>query len=607
MAAPVRGCHPETKVGKALVSRKEGVVGKHSKLQSGAASGSPPSLATVLTALDKAVGLSATRLRDLRSAVRCVAELLGNVPAAIPLRMEKIQQGLAAVNPIAVDMTPKRFTNIRSDFVAAVKASRLVTREGKGSNPLTPTWLSLFAHLSGKRAHLGLSRLARHASGQGIEPKEVNDEVIKGFIAAIREGSLHKNPNTLYRQVTLIWNEAARDSDLGLKPVSVPDFRGPPKRINESLLPPSFIKERNSYLAWCSVSDPFAADARGRPLAPRTLKLTKNQIHAAVTALAKSGTSPDRIQSLSDLVTVENFKNILRQRLTDAGGRQKSFDHYLARALVRIAKEWVKVDAEILAELKRLARKLPEPERKDLTPKNKRFLRQFDDPAALRRLRALPERLWLEVKSESERKPNFRTLAKAQAALAIGLLTYSPVRSENLWEAEFDAHIFLRLGPGATSTLELDAQEVKNDNSSGYDIPPHLTKMLAVYRDRIAPAIIGHRPTRLFVNVDGTPKNQATVAWLIVSYAKRRAGITLTPHQFRHLGAKLMLDANPGNFRGVQELLVHKNSRTTLMYTGINSRRASRHHQALIEKAVKRQMPKPTRQGRKDKFEKEEI
>ena len=78
------------------------------------------------------------------------------------------------------------------------------------------------------------------------------------------------------------------------------------------------------------------------------MKLARDQIHAAVTALVKSGTKPDQIQSLADLVTEKNLKNILRQRVADAGGQQKSFNHYLARALIRIAKEWVKVDAGVL-------------------------------------------------------------------------------------------------------------------------------------------------------------------------------------------------------------------------------------------------------------------
>src|SRR5262249_31557794 len=158
-------------------------------------------------------------------------------------------------------------------------------------------------------------------------------------------------------------------------------------------------------------------------------------------------------------------------------------------------------------------------------------------------------------RTKKDEKPNFRTLAKAQAALGIRILIYMPVRPENLSELEFDTHLFLRTEPGATSTLELDSDEVKNDNDIGFDIPAHLPKMLREYRDRISPKHIGHRPRRLFVNLDGTPKSQATVSYLICSYARRRAGIVITPHQFRHLGAKNILDANPGNFEGAKQLL----------------------------------------------------
>jgi hypothetical protein len=312
--------------------------------------------------------------------------------------------------------------------------------------------------------------------------------------------------------VTRIWNELANHRDLGLKFVTVPSFRGSPKRIDQSLLPASFLEDRDRYLAWCAVSDPFAADARNKPLAPRTLKLTKDQIHAAVTALVNSGRQPAQIRSLADLVTVENFKSILRQRIANAGGSNKSFDHYLACALVRVAKEWVSVDADVLAELKKAASRLPAPEGRDLTPKNKRFLRQFGNPATLRKLQALPGQLWKEVKGASKGSPNFRVLAKAQAALAIGLPLYMPVRPENLWELEFDTHIFLRSAPGATSTLELNSEEVKNENPLGFDIPMHLAKMLVEYRDQIAPAHIGHRPKRLFVHPNGPPKSQSTVA-----------------------------------------------------------------------------------------------
>ena len=539
--------------------------------------------------MDRASGLSGTRLRDLKSATKRVAILLGNEPAAIPLCMAAISTRLAVVSPAALGLTAKRFANIRSDFLAAVKASGVKPLKVELKSSLSPNWVDFFERLSGRRAHIGLSRLARYASAQGIAPKEINDEVIGGFIAAVREGSLHRKPNALHRQVSLIWNEAARDPALGLQVVTVPSFRGPVERVDWALLTDALKKDMEDYLSWCRVSDPFVADARSRALAPRTLRLRRDQIHAAVTALVKSGTETATILSLADLTSPDNFKSILRWRLKRVDGQTNTFNYNLGKALVQIAYEWVKVDAQGLAELKRLLGKMPVP-LMGLTDKNKRFLRQFDDPAVLRRLYRLPDTLWAEVRRDH--RPNFRTLAKAQAALGIAILSYMPLRLQNLTALEFGKHLFMQEGAGAVSTLELSAAEMKNRQELAFDIPPGVAKMLIEYRDRIAPKIIGHRPTRLFVTVKGTPKSQATIAYLITSCLKRRAGIILTPHQFRHLSAKVVLDAEPGAFETVRQHLGHKNTKTTMgAYAGISSRRAARHHHRLVQRALEAQTP----------------
>ena len=542
----------------------------------------PITLATLLAAMERPGALSATRVRDLRSAVKRIADLLGNEPAGIALDMEAISARLGTVSPLAVGMTAKRLANIRSDFLAAAKVCGVQPVAGRKS--LSPEWAKLFGCLSSRRAHIGLSRLASYASAQGIKPSEINDELIAGFIAAVRQGSLHRRPNKLHRQVTLIWNEAAREPALGLHPVAVASFRGPPQRIGWALLRASFRQDVDNYLSWGSGSDPFAVDARSRPLAPGTLRLRRDQIQAAASALVECGTKPSSIRSLADLVTPNNVKSILRRRLESVGGEENTFNHLLGRVLLQIAREWVKVAPPVLAELKRLVGKLPVPAL-GLTAKNKRFLRQFDDPNALLRLVQLPEQLWAAVKRDS--KPSFRTLAKAQAAVAIAILTYMPLRLQNLSDLAFDTHLFIRAGSGAISTLELSNGEVKNKRDLAFDIPPTVAKMLVEYRDRIAPRIIGHRPTRLFVKVDGTPKGARSTARLIAFYAKRRAGIVLSPHQFRHLSAKVLLDAQPGAFETVRQLLGHKNDQTTVnAYAGIDSRRAARHHQHLIDKAI---------------------
>jgi len=558
----------------------------------------PPlkTLAHVLAAVDRNTALSPTRLRDLRSAVMCVANLLGNVPARIALDLPTIATSLAAVSPVAAGMTAKRFANIRSDFLAAVRASGLISIGAWHKGRLAPAWCQLLARISQKRAHLGLSRFARYASAQGIDPQAVDDGTVTDFITAVREQSLHGTPNWLYRQVTLIWNKAACDPRLGLRSLSVPSFRGPPKRIDWALLSSSFRRYVDRYLKWASQSDPFAPESRSRRLASRTLRLRRDQIHAAVSALVNTGIKPRAIGSLADLVTPVNFKRLLQRRVEMVDGAQNSFNQSLAIILTGIAREWVKVDGTAQAELQHLLSKVPVP-LKGLTDKNKRFMRQFDDPATLRRLVHLPERLWAEVKRE--KCPTYRTLAKAHAALAIGIELYMPIRMQNLLTLEFETHLFIRTGPGATSTLELPKGEVKNNTDLAYEIPPQIVRMLVEYRERVAPKIIGERPARLSVNVDGTPKVGQALGVLMSTYTRRRAGITLTPHQFRHLSAKVLLDDQPGGFEIVRQLLGHKNLQTTVgSYTGIDTRRAGRHHQHLIERALSSQSPARPRKVR---------
>jgi integrase len=556
---------------------------------------SAATLADLLSSLQHETSLSAIRMRDLQSAVKRVARLLNEEPVAIPLDLPAIGVKLAAINPLADGLTSKTFSNIRSGFLTAVKVSGLRSVQRSTKITLSPAWTDLLAQLSEQRAHLGLSRFARYASANGIAPDQIDDAAIESFIAAVSEGSLHRKPNDLHRLVTLIWNEVAKVS--GFKPVTVASFRAPNKRIDLKQLASGFQEDAESHLAWCSGTDVFAADARARALAPRTLKLRRNQIHAAVTALVASGVKPSAIRSLADLISLENFKRILRQRFAAVGGRENAFNRDLAEMLVQIGREWVKLKPSALDELKRLTGKVPMP-KPGLTPKNKAALRQFDDPAVLQRLIDLPKRLWAEVKRDE--KPNFRTLAKAQAALGIAILPFMPVRSENLATLAFGVHLFIREEPRAISSLELSAGELKNGETEvAFDIPPQVVKLLIEYRDRIAPKVIGHRPERVFVNADGTPKSQATVAWLIKTYLARRAGIVLTPHQFRHLSAKIILDLEPGSFETVGQALGHKNGKTTVnFYAGIDSRRAGRHHQRLIERTLEAQKPTVRRKRR---------
>ena len=104
-------------------------------------------------------------------------------------------------------------------------------------------------------------------------------------------------------------------------------------------------------------------------------QLRRDQIHAAVTALIEVGVPAADIASLADLVVPENFKQILLRRYEMSAGAENVFNRDVARSLIEIAYQWVKVDEPTADELRRLAGKLPTPA-PGLTRKNKGALRQ---------------------------------------------------------------------------------------------------------------------------------------------------------------------------------------------------------------------------------------
>src|SRR5258708_32485958 len=127
----------------------------------------PATLKAVLDALEGRRDLAANRLRDLRSAVTRVAKLLGDAPGHIPLELPVLGAKLAAINPVGAGLTAKTFSNIRSDFLAAVNASGLKQLRPAGKAALSPGWARLLAKLPKRRDGIGLSRLARHATREG--------------------------------------------------------------------------------------------------------------------------------------------------------------------------------------------------------------------------------------------------------------------------------------------------------------------------------------------------------------------------------------------------------------------------------------------------------
>jgi integrase len=543
---------------------------------------SPPTLADVVEMI-AAAALPSTKKRDLLWGLNLVKKVVSAPLSSLPADLPALRERLAAAQEQnAHRVKPKTWSNMRSAVLLALEVAGVAPVLRTARVRYTLEWSQLIASRPDARTRNGLSRFGRFCSANQIPPSSVNDVVLDLFAGALRSGTLAPKANTIVRDTATLWNRlAARHPQLELTGLDLPSRRAAPKRLPWSTLPESFRSDVDAHLAWAAGTDPFDPDARPRPLAPRSITLRRTYIHAAVTALAQSGVPVEEITSLADLTSPDRFKTIVQERYRRAGKKANAFNDGLAKALVAIAREWVEPGDEVLDELKRLWSRLPRLA-PGLTEKNKTLLRAFDDPALQRNLLNLPEILMARA---VEKRLSVRSLADAQAALAIAILPQIALRMSNLVALEFDKTLFLPTHDGGETWIEFPAEAMKNRIPYAAVLPPPITAMLRAYRRRFLEPLLGRNATFLFDNGSGRPKHASSLSWLIDRTTQRHLGIIITGHQFRHLLAKFILDELPGAHKLVQQSLGHQHSQTTTnFYAPLDARRASRHQAALIEK-----------------------
>ena len=538
--------------------------------------------------------LSDSRKRDLRSGVVVYARIVGEAPAAIPMDLAAIRKRLDGVVPLQAKVSRKRWANLRSDIAGAIAASGLRPMLKTAGVELDARWAALLDTAEDIAIANGLSRFARWATLRQLAPEVITTRSVARFFAELEEGSLVRNLRFQRRNVPKLWNRLVELlPDRGLRPVELPEVTASGDRIPWERLPASFCGETEAYLRWCSVPDPLDENARVRALAPESLRLRRDYIRLAASAACAAGIDPDELKSLSRLVEPEMFRTILRQQWRKQGQKVSGYILSLATGLIAIASEWVKAPAERIAELKEMRSKLGRP-RSGLTEKNKNLLRKLDDPLVLAKLIKLPDLLWRTARRNLQ--SSSRWFINLQTALAIDILLHVPLRIENLAALKFDEHLHWPQGRGKPALIVIREDEVKNEEPLEYELPEVLSDRLYAFRNEIAAEMIGRRPDYLFVSHKGKRRTLSTLRVAIQRTIIRRVGVKITPHQFRHLGAKIHLDTYQGGYESVRQLLGHRSLKTTTrFYAGPDTRRAGRAHADLIRKLRE---PKPNRSRR---------
>jgi site-specific recombinase XerC len=109
-----------------------------------------------------------------------------------------------------------------------------------------------------------------------------------------------------------------------------------------------------------------------------------------------------------------------------------------------------------------------------------------------------------------------------------------------------------------------------------------MARRLRWYRRHILPRLGADPDGPLFVTSKGTAKSQETLSQQFTETLERRLGVHLTPHQLRHLGAIWYLEEHPEDFETPRNFLGHAWSKTTRVYAGSSTQRASKAYTRFV-------------------------
>jgi integrase len=169
-------------------------------------------------------------------------------------------------------------------------------------------------------------------------------------------------------------------------------------------------------------------------------------------------------------------------------------------------------------------------------------------------------------------------------ALAVELLLIAPMRVDNLVGLEMERHLLrLRAGSRSTVHLAIPAAETKNSTPYELELPAETLGILELYLSRYRGRIAPDGSTFLFPNESGGRRSTVSFATGLSGFILRETGIRMNVHLFRHLAAKLHLEACPEDIETMRRILGHRNISTTLRsYTEVKTAAAFRRYDSVV-------------------------
>jgi integrase len=334
------------------------------------------------------------------------------------------------------------------------------------------------------------------------------------------------------------------------------------------------------------------------PCKQSTIDMRRRELIAAVRTAVAAGIPLAELTSLRELLRPDRAESVIEYYWEKNGEKPALYTIDLSSKFLALARSEALSETEI-ERLDEIRIELEQYRSTGLTEKNRKVIRQIAQSDIWREVVRLPRKLMAEAHADAKTKPN-RAAITAQLAIAILILIYAPVRMQNLASIRLDLNLVKPGGAGTPYLLAFPDYDVKNGVPLEFPFDEATTALIDEYIHRHRPQLMrGQNHDWLFAGEIGQ-KGAKTLSDQISERMWKEVGLDITPHQFRHAAAYIMLKADPGNYELVRRVLGHRSITTTRnFYIGLETIEATRQFGKIIADLERAEPAVKTFRGRR--------
>ena len=534
------------------------------------------SAADVLKAIEADTDLSSSKKLHWSCSLRQICIGIGRPPESIPGRLSGVSSAMQKLHHARVGCNHKTLSNHKSNAKAALLWYAGAKNLPKRGSILSALWKPLRPQIQDEFLRDRLSGLIRYASAKGIEPEDVDEEVLDGYMRYRAETTAQVCDDATRRRIARAWNACAEEiSDWPRQRLIEPPVKALTKIPWESF-PSQLRAEIELYLDGLTKLRRRANGKRIRPCKKSTIDTRRREIQAFARMAVEQGDPIEGLNSLAALLQPDLVEKVLQAYCDANRSEPKVYTIDIAWKLLSIARETKCLTESDLARLDDMRAALEERRRKGLTDKNLTVIRQVLTDGVWDEVVKLPLTMMAEARRIRHQAP-VKAAVTAQLAVAIAIFTFAPVRLGNLIAIRLETNLIRPGGLHSPYWLVFPDYDVKNRVQLQFKLLPEISALLEEYINDYRPILLrGSNDLWLFPGQKREVKNSRTLSLQVTARVIKATGLRLTVHQFRHAAAAIFLKHCPGRYDLVKRMLGHRNVETTLnFYVGLENMQAT--------------------------------